>query len=99
MIKVNYLEYIPEMIYAQMIIKVLDKYITDMDEVIGLGFCVLRNMLNIWPVFNHNNIPSIYLTAESDDETRNEAKEDLLEGIIALSLLLIYIMKVSISQK
>lgn len=66
---------------AQMIIKVLDKYITDMDEVIGLGFCVSQEHAKYMAsFFNNNNIPSIYLTAESDDETRNEAKRRLVRG-------------------
>jgi len=66
---------------AKIIIKALDKYITDMDDVKGLGFCVSKEhakyMANF---FNENNIPSIYLTAESDDETRNEARRRLVRG-------------------
>lgn len=66
---------------AQIIIKALNKYVADMDEVKGLGFCVSQEHAKYMArFFNDNNIPSIYLTAESDDETRNEAKRRLVRG-------------------
>lgn len=68
-------------IRSQMIIKSLNKYVTDIDDVKGLGFCVSKDHAKYMAhVFNQYNIPSIYLTSDSDDETRNEAKARLIKG-------------------
>lgn len=68
-------------IRSQMIIKSLNKYVTDIDDVKGLGFCVSKEHAKYMAhIFNQNNIPSIYLTSDSDDETRNEAKTRLIKG-------------------
>ncbi|MEL1135564.1 DUF3427 domain-containing protein [Desulfitobacterium sp. THU1] len=68
---------------TMMIIKGLTKYVTDLEEVRGLGFCVSKEhsayMANS---FNRSHIPSISLTSDSSDEERNTAKKKLVEGEI-----------------
>lgn len=68
---------------ADMIVRSIHKYVTDIDDVKGLGFCVsvvharfMAERFNIW------GIPSISLTAESTDEERDTAKRRLLSGEI-----------------
>lgn len=66
---------------ADMIVRSISKYITDIDDVKGLGFCVsvehakfMAEHFNIW------GIPSISLTADSADDERDTAKRRLLSG-------------------
>lgn len=68
---------------ADMIVRSVNKYVTDIDHVKGLGFCVsveharfMAEHFNLW------GIPSISLTAESDDIVRDTAKRRLLNGDI-----------------
>lgn len=50
------------------------KYVTDIDEVKGLGFCVSVEHANFMAEqFNRRGIPSISLTGKSSDEGRNAA--------------------------
>jgi superfamily II DNA or RNA helicase len=64
-----------------MIIKALDKYVTDINEVKGLGFCVSKEHAQYMSkMFNESNIPSMYLTSDSPDEERNNAKKRLIDG-------------------
>ncbi len=68
---------------ANMIIGSIFKYITDIDEVKGLGFCVSVDHANFMAeYFNENNIPSISLTGQSGEEERNTAKQKLVNGNI-----------------
>ena len=66
---------------ADLVISSLLKYVTDIDEVKGLGFCVTvehaRFMANY---FNGRGIPSFCLTGQSPDEERKMAKEQLVSG-------------------
>ena len=66
---------------ADLVISSLLKYVTDIDEVKGLGFCVTvehaRFMANY---FNGRGIPSLCLTGQSPDEERKTAKEQLVSG-------------------
>ena len=66
---------------ADLVISSLLKYVTDIDEVKGLGFCVtvehVRFMANY---FNGRGIPSLCLTGQSPDEERKSAKEQLVSG-------------------
>lgn len=65
------------------IIKSLDRYITDINEVIGLGFCVSKEHAKFMAKrFNENGIPSLALTSESSKEERDEAKGKLVNGEI-----------------
>ena len=66
---------------ADLIIASLLKYVTDMEEVKGLGFCVSvahAEFMARW--FNEHGIPSMHLTGQSSDEDRNAAKHRLVTG-------------------
>lgn len=66
---------------ADYIIKELNDYVTDMDDVKGLGFCVTREHARFMAdYFNQCNIPSISLNADSSEEERNSAKDKLVNG-------------------
>lgn len=63
------------------IMQSLDHYVTDMDAVKGLGFCVsvehARFMANY---FNEHGVPSLCLVGQSSDEERYTAKKRLVGG-------------------
>jgi len=68
---------------ANHIIHSLDKYVTDMNDVKGLGFCVsVEHAKFMAEYFNENGIPSISLVGQSADEERNTAKKRLISGEI-----------------
>ena len=68
---------------ADHIIRSLDKYVTDMDAVKGLGFCVsIEHARFMAEYFNTSGIPSIALIGESKDEERRTAKKRLVDGEI-----------------
>ena len=68
---------------ANHIIESLDKYVTDMETVKGLGFCVSKEHAHFMAEqFNAADIPSISLVGESKDEERNTAKARLVKGEI-----------------
>jgi superfamily II DNA or RNA helicase len=63
------------------IISSLYKYITDIDEVVGLGFCVgIEHAKYMADKFNKSGIPSMALLGESSPEDRNSAKRKLVNG-------------------
>jgi len=66
---------------ANMIIASLLRYITDIDLVKGLGFCVsIQHAEFMCRHFNQKGIPSMYLTGNSPEEERKNAKNDLVSG-------------------
>ena len=66
---------------ANHIIESLDKYVTDMDTVKGLGFCVSKEHAHFMAEqFNEAGIASISLVGESKDEERKTAKDRLVKG-------------------
>ena len=68
---------------ANMIIASLLRYVTDIDAVKGLGFCVsIQHAEYMCRVFNEKGIPSMYLTGNSEDEDRKNAKNRLVSGDI-----------------
>lgn len=68
---------------ADHIIVSLDKYVTDMDAVKGLGFCVsIEHAQFMAEWFNERDIPSIALVGNSSDEERRTAKARLVNGDI-----------------
>lgn len=70
-------------IRSNQIVNSLYKYVTDIDEVKGLGFCVsVEHAKYMAKFFNENNIPSIALHGDSDKKTRRKARNDLQQGII-----------------
>lgn len=65
------------------IVRSLDKYVTDMDAVKGLGFCVsVDHAAFMAEKFNERGIPSISLVGQSSDEERHTAKQRLVSGEI-----------------
>lgn len=63
------------------IIQSLDKYVTDMETVKGLGFCVsIDHAKFMAESFNAAGIPSISLVGGSNDEERRTAKARLVSG-------------------
>ena len=59
----------------------LNKYITDINEVVGLGFCVSKEHAKFMAQrFNEAGIESLALTDESKKDDRNSAKEKLVNG-------------------
>ena len=68
---------------ADLVVSSLLKYVTDIDEVKGLGFCVsIEHAEFMCQYFNDRGIPSIFLTGKSSDEERKTAKGRLVKGEI-----------------
>ena len=68
---------------ADLVVSSLLKYVTDIDEVKGLGFCVTVDHAQFMSqYFNDHGISSIFLTGKSSDEERNSAKGRLVRGDI-----------------
>ncbi|HRZ27108.1 MAG TPA: DUF3427 domain-containing protein [Spirochaetota bacterium] len=68
---------------TKQIIRSLDRYCTDINDVKGLGFCVsIKHAEYMAGFFNKQNIRSIALTSDSDDKLRNDAKQKLVRGEI-----------------
>ena len=66
---------------ANHIIESLDKYVTSVDTVKGLGFCVSKERAHFMAEqFNAAGIASISLVGESKDEERKTAKDRLVKG-------------------
>lgn len=68
---------------ANHIINSVNKYVTDINEVHGIGFCVsVEHARFMAEYFNQKGISSISLDAESGDEVRKTAKQRLISGEI-----------------
>lgn len=68
---------------ADLVVCSLEKYITDMKEVKGLGFCVsVDHAVFMSHFFNSRGIPSLCLSGHSSTEERLAAKEKLVSGQI-----------------
>ena len=66
---------------ADHVVTSLLKYVTDIDDVKGLGFCVTVDHAEFMcRYFNEHNIPSMFLTGQSSDEERATAKQRLVSG-------------------
>lgn len=66
---------------ADLVINSLLKYVTDIDLVKGLGFCVSVDHAEFMSrYFNEHGIPSMHLTGNSSDDERRTAKEQLVSG-------------------
>lgn len=66
---------------ADLVIASLLKYVTDISDVKGLGFCVsIEHAKFMADHFNKHNIPSMFLIGQSPDEERKEAKTRLVNG-------------------
>ncbi|MCR5769702.1 MAG: DUF3427 domain-containing protein [Butyrivibrio sp.] len=68
---------------ANHIINSIGKYVTDINSVHGLGFCVsIEHAQFMSDYFNEKGIPSIALTSSSSEDERKSAKSKLLSGEI-----------------
>lgn len=68
---------------ADMIVQAILRYVTDIDEVKGLGFCVsVEHAKFMAKYFHAHGIPSISLDGSSPEEERNIAKQRLVNGEI-----------------
>ena len=66
---------------ADLVVRSLLKYVTDIDDVKGLGFCVsIEHAKFMSNYFNQQGIPSINLTGKSADDERKNAKQLLISG-------------------
>ena len=66
---------------ANNVILAIKKYLTDIDSIKGLGFCVsVEHAKFMSEHFNANNIPSIFLAGSSSHEDRHTAKQRLVSG-------------------
>ena len=66
---------------ADLVVSSLLKYVTDIDEIKGLGFCVsIEHAAFMCRYFTSHGIPSIFLTGKSSDGERNAAKGPLVSG-------------------
>ena len=66
---------------ADHVVSSLLKYVTDINDVKGLGFCVtVAHAEFMSGYFNEHGIPSMYLTGQSPDEERKMAKDKLVKG-------------------
>ena len=66
---------------ADHILQSLDRYVTDMDAVKGLGFCVkVEHARFMADYFNAHGVPSLCLVGQSSDEERYTAKKRLIDG-------------------
>lgn len=66
---------------ASLIVQAVDKYVTDINEVKGLGFCVSKEHARFMAdYFNKCNILSLCLTGDSPKEERDSAKLKLING-------------------
>lgn len=66
---------------ADLIVSSLLKYVTDIDEVKGLGFCVtVAHAEFMANYFNEHGIPAAFLSGKSPEEERKNAKVRLVSG-------------------
>ena len=66
-----------------LVLQSVQKYVSDMEDVKGLGFCVsVAHADYMAEYFNRNGVPSISLSAKSVDDIREDAKQDLISGKI-----------------
>ncbi|MFC5648613.1 DUF3427 domain-containing protein [Paenibacillus solisilvae] len=72
-------------IRATQIMNSLKKYVTDMEDIKGLGFCVsIDHALYMAKVFQEAGIPAIALHGGSSDEERTQVKQRLVSGEIKM---------------
>ena len=70
---------------ADLVVSSLLKYVTDVDEVKGLGFCVsVAHAEFMSDYFNQHGIPSMFLTGNSPDDERKQASRNIVTGKVRL---------------
>lgn len=72
---------------ADLVVSALLKYVTDIDQVKGLGFCVsIKHGEFMCRYFNDHGIPALFLRGKSSEEERATAKERLVQGEVRFLL-------------
>jgi len=67
------------------VVNSMKRYLTDMDEVKGLGFCVsIEHAEYMAKSFNERGIPSIAITGTTNNTIRKQAKNQLVNGDIKM---------------
>lgn len=75
--------YTTDDIRCNLIISKVKEYVTDMDEVKGLGFCIsVKHAEYMAKFFNDQGVPSLALSTNSADTIRDDAKQQLVKGEI-----------------
>ncbi len=68
---------------ADLVIRAIRKYVTDIRHIVGLGFCVsVAHAQFMAQMLNGAGIPAMALSASSRDEERRSAQADLVHGRI-----------------
>ena len=68
---------------AGLIVQSINRYVTDLTRMHGVGFCVsIKHAEFMADYFNQQGIPSRYLTGGSSDNERSEVRRALAEGSI-----------------
>lgn len=71
-------------IRASHILKSVNKYVTDIDQVKGIGFCVsIDHAVFMTNYFNQHGVKSISLSSNSKDDIRESVKKKLIKGEIS----------------
>ncbi len=66
---------------ADHILRSMDKYVTDMNDVRALGFCVsIEHARFMADYFNRCGVPALALTGDSRDDVRASTQEKLVKG-------------------
>ena len=75
--------YTADDIRCYLILNKVKEYVTDMEDVKGLGFCIsVKHAEYMAKYFNDQGIPSLALSTNSADTIRDEAKQQLVKGKI-----------------
>ncbi|MBQ6439953.1 MAG: DUF3427 domain-containing protein [Mogibacterium sp.] len=73
--------YTSDDIRCNLILSKVKEYVTDLDAVKGLGFCISVKHANYMAeFFNNHGVPSIALSSKSEDTIRDDAKHQLVSG-------------------
>ena len=68
---------------AAHILRCLSKYVTDMNDVRALGFCVsIEHAHFMADFFNRSGVPALALTGDSSEAVRSCAQKELVEGAL-----------------
>ena len=68
---------------ASVILRSLERYVTNLNEVHGIGFCVSRAHAHFMArCFNAHGLPSRALSADTKENDRRQAKNDLAAGSV-----------------
>lgn len=73
--------YTADIVRCALILNSVKRYVTDIHEVKGLGFCIsVAHAEYMAKYFNDHGVPSIALSSKSADDIRDDAKDALVSG-------------------